>query len=274
MRKYYYISLAILGLSLFFVLIFSFDKKDINKLFRTSTVKQVSAPVLKKRNTSKSKGPYFVLILDDAGLNLNVDILSYNKPLNISVLPGSHYFKSWVNKLKAHSEHELLLHIPMASYKYKTSGLNPSMSREQIGRLLKIWGNSLKGARGANNHQGSYSTSKAHFLKKFFREYKKYSLYFIDSVTSNKSLAYDYARAFKIKALKRNFFLDNRDNINYIKKRLNMAVMHAKRYGYVVAIGHTTSRCLMAALMESKKLFKAYNIEFVKASKLIKILAH
>jgi polysaccharide deacetylase 2 family uncharacterized protein YibQ len=278
MKKYYIFSFIVFLICVFFVFLFTFDKKEASGIFRFSSnkphnKKQAVVISYPSRKKISKKENYVVIVLDDAGLKADYRVLSYKRHLNISVLPEELHTKEWVKKLNNQSVHEMLLHLPMASFKYKNSGLYPGMKREDIAGVLTRWIDAVRGAKGANNHQGSYATSDLKFMRMFFYEFKNKGIYFIDSLTSKKSIAYKLAKSYKIKTLKRNFFLDNIDNIHYIKKRIYEAVLYSSRYGYAVAIGHTTSNYLFAALKESECLIKKYNIKFIKASTLIEVRA-
>jgi polysaccharide deacetylase 2 family uncharacterized protein YibQ len=63
-------------------------------------------------------------------------------------------------------------------------------------------------------------------------------LFFVDSVTSPKSVGVKLARELGMKSGRRNVFLDNEQNGSYIRGQLNQAVRLAKKSGAAIAICH------------------------------------
>lgn len=225
---------------------------------------------LKKKYQNKK---YFALILDDAGLlPRTYGLIKLKKSINFSILPCQAYSNMWLNKLKKNKRHEILIHIPMAAYNNAASGLKPGMTLNQISKLFENWYSIIKYSKGANNHQGSLATGDTKLMRKFFKIFREYGLYFIDSLTTHKSKAYYFAKKNNIDTLKRNYFIDNEKSVAYISKMLKHALRHCVKYGYAVAIAHTTTKNLSKVLKKFEKHFTRNNVVFVKVSELFKIL--
>jgi polysaccharide deacetylase 2 family uncharacterized protein YibQ len=104
-------------------------------------------------------------------------------------------------------------------------------------------------------------------MKIVLTEIKKHHLFFVDSLTTNKSVGYKLARQMGIPALKRDIFLDATRNLNDIKARIGTLKRWARAKGRIVVICHpylTTLMALKEALPELKK-----EIKFVTVSSLL-----
>ncbi len=64
------------------------------------------------------------------------------------------------------------------------------------------------------------------------------SVYFLDSMTSPKSVALEAARAAGVGAIRRDVFLDNNEEVSAIGAQLEKAAEKARQNGAAVAIGH------------------------------------
>ena len=113
--------------------------------------------------------------------------------------------------------------------------------------------------KGVNNHMGSKFTQNKKYMKIVLNEIKKHHLFFVDSLTTNKSVGYKLARQMGIPALKRNIFLDATKDLNDIKARIETLKRWAKAKRKLVVICHpylTTLMALKEALPELKKEIK------------------
>jgi polysaccharide deacetylase 2 family uncharacterized protein YibQ len=128
---------------------------------------------------------------------------------------------------------------------------------------------SVPGAVGVNNHEGSALTENMEAMKFLMAELKARNLFFLDSVTNPKSVAYATAIEFGMKASRRDVFLDNEgDNPSYIRGQLEMLVDIARKQGKAIGIGHPHP----ATLSELRKWLAetgAQGIEIVPVSRLL-----
>src|SRR4030067_635128 len=70
-------------------------------------------------------------------------------------------------------------------------------------------------------------------------ELKTRDVFFLDSLTNPKSVAYATAREFGLKAAKRDVFLDNEENNpEYIRGQLEELARIAKKRGRAIGVGH------------------------------------
>ena len=121
-----------------------------------------------------------------------------------------------------------------------------------------------------NNHMGSKITEDERIMKFIFEEFKKtdLDLYFVDSKTSQNSIAYDLALEMGINSMERTVFLDNEGDMDYIKGQLLEAKELAFKKGKVIAIGHNRINTYYVLKRMVPELIKE-GIEIVFVSTLI-----
>jgi polysaccharide deacetylase 2 family uncharacterized protein YibQ len=93
-------------------------------------------------------------------------------------------------------------------------------------------------------------------------------MYFLDSRTSDKTVAYPTVRKAGVPAAERNVFLDNEEEMAAIEKQFAKAVAMAKKRGSAVVIGHFR-KITLEALADSVPLVKAQGVKFVYLSELV-----
>jgi hypothetical protein len=216
------------------------------------------------------------IILDDAGGDIPdySAICSIKEPLTISVLPD---MPGSERTAKAMSDAglEVMLHLPMESVNgsYRRSGggmVNTSASDQEIKKIVLEDLTSVKWVAGVNNHMGSKATSDERVMKDVLSVLKGTGLYFIDSRTSEKSVAFRSARGMHIRTAENNVFLDGETEPAYVADSLKRLIAMAKKKGNAVGIGHATRPATIAALKEFMPEYEKDGVEFVYASELVK----
>ena len=245
------------------------------------TVEQKQA--VKHEKPFKIKARFFrraparvAIILDDAGGDIPdySAICSIKEPLTISVLPD---MPGSERTAKAMSDAglEVMLHLPMESVNgsYRRSGggmVNTSASDQEIKKIVLEDLTSVKWVAGVNNHMGSKATSDERVMKDVLSVLKGTGLYFIDSRTSEKSVAFRSARGMHIRTAENNVFLDGETEPAYVADSLKRLIAMAKKKGNAVGIGHATRPATIAALKEFMPEYEKDGVEFVYASELVK----
>jgi len=202
--------------------------------------KQEDLPVVKPAE----KTAFIAIVIDDLGQDLRAaqDVLALPGRITVAVMPGFPLSKK-IAELARQDKHEVLLHLPM-EYRGKNGKPAPGMLRSTMTpmELLTVIGedlDSVPGAIGVNNHEGSSLTENREAMKYLMVELQARDLVFLDSLTSAKSLAYATARELGMKAAKRDVFIDNEsENAEYIRKQLNELTRIAKEKGHAIGIGH------------------------------------
>ncbi|MEW5725633.1 MAG: divergent polysaccharide deacetylase family protein, partial [Thermodesulfobacteriota bacterium] len=188
--------------------------------------------------------PRAALIIDDFGLSLDQArcFLELECPVAFSILPFLDHSED-VARLAHGKGCPVMLHLPMEPDQYPQvdpgrGALLTSMSRPEIEAKTKAALQAVPFAVGVNNHMGSKFTEDRTRMDWVLSELKKEKVFFVDSRTSNHSVAYDEARRLGLPATKRTVFLDNVPEPQAIRVQLRKLIAQAGRPGGVVGIGH------------------------------------
>lgn len=108
--------------------------------------------------------------------------------------------------------------------------------------FLAVFAAQLKrvpGAIGVNNHEGSRLTQDAKTMNWLMDALlSNGQLYFLDSRTSGRSIAFETAQERRVPALKRDVFLDNVASYAAVNRRFDQMLRIAEKHGSALAIGH------------------------------------
>ena len=218
--------------------------------------------------------PRIALIIDDIGYSRSRarQFLDLNIPITYSILPRL----ANSNKLacEIHEEgHEIMLHQPMEPY---NSEIDPGPGALYVGdpadRIIKTMEKNISDmpfAIGVNNHMGSRFTSSPWKMNQALKVIKKRELFFVDSLTSSHSTAYQRAKALRVPAAFRNIFLDNHSDEPSIIYQLRRLKKHARVYGTAIGIGHPYPETIRAIIHYLPHL-KTSDISLVPISDLIR----
>ena len=165
----------------------------------------------------------------------------------------------------------VMLHLPMETI----SGLNPGpgkvtteMDDAAIAAQVQRDLDDVDLATGVNNHEGSKATADPRVMNDVAAVLARDDRFFIDSLTSGKSIAESTAHAHGVRVAARDVFLDNRADVAYTEGQLRAAVAIAKRQGSAIAIGHprpTTLEAIRAMVPE----LQAEGVDFVLVRDLV-----
>ncbi len=218
--------------------------------------------------------PMAAIIIDDAGFNLDLvrRLAGLGRPLTLAVLPSGP-----VTRESAETAHaaglEVMLHLPLEpngqSARPGAGTIMAGMSGEDIRRRVKEALGRVPWAKGVNNHTGSLATEDPALMMTIIEVLKERGLYFVDSRTSAKSVAYDAARALGVPAATRRVFLDQPVENRPIKAALEELFRTARRAGSAVGIGHARVETV-EALRRYLSLADSYGVRLVLASEIVK----
>jgi hypothetical protein len=107
-------------------------------------------------------------------------------------------------------------------------------------------------------------------MKDIFSTIKSRQLYFIDSRTSDRSIALKLAKKFHIPSAENNVFLDSETGRSFIAGKLKHLIRIAKQKGSAIGIGHATRPATISALKELMPEYENDGVKFVYASELVK----
>jgi polysaccharide deacetylase 2 family uncharacterized protein YibQ len=175
----------------------------------------------------------------------------------------------------AHQQNkEVMIHMPMqpiGDNNLGTGGLTLNMSQQSFISTLKENLSAIPHISGINNHMGSLLTQhpgKMAWLMQTLSE-EHDDLFFVDSRTTEHTVAYTIAAEFEIPRINRNVFLDNIRSEAEISIQFKRLLTLAKRHGTAVAIGHPYPETI-AFLEQMLPTLQQQGIELIKTSRLIK----
>ncbi len=213
------------------------------------------------------------IVLDDWGYNLNnIPLLEQiNLPLTVSVLPNLAYSKKISKDLSARG-FEIILHLPMepeGKNAMEKDTIKTSMQEKEIQEIILKSFASVENVKGVNNHMGSKATSSIKTVEIVFKELKKRNLFFLDSYVISTSKCLGVARRHGLRFAKRDIFIDNKNELEYIKKQIQLLKAEAKKNGYAIGIGHDRKNTIVALKEEMPKIERE-GYRFVFVSELVK----
>ncbi len=237
----------------------------------TSTVPEDSSASAYKTG---AKGN-LAIIIDDMGSSMQQarSLADIGVPLTFSIIPALRNYRE-VAAFAASKGIEAMIHIPMQpkgwpERRLESNGLLVSMDDSAIGERLEEFIRNIPNAVGANNHMGSEFTEHEDKMRVVLSTLKGKGLFFVDSMTSPRTVGMRLARELDMQAGRRSVFLDNEQESAYIQGQLNQAVRLAKKTGGVIAICHphpATIHSLEAALPGLAK----QGITLVPASEMVR----
>ncbi|MES9895782.1 MAG: divergent polysaccharide deacetylase family protein [Candidatus Thiodiazotropha endolucinida] len=212
------------------------------------------------------------LIIDDLGNQKDAGERALALPgaVTYSFLPQTPF--AWQLASKAHATNkEVMLHQPMESDNGNPLGngaLTLTMSRERFIRTLQRNIASVPYVAGVNNHMGSLLTRDPTAMRWLMSELRASGLYFIDSRTTDATVAERVAGKNLIAASRRHVFLDNIQEEVEIRRQLEQLLFKARSQGHAIGIAHPYPQTLSVLQEELPKL-KRQGVELVPVSELI-----
>ena len=227
-----------------------------------------------ERSVEAASRPRLAVIVDDLGNDAEAvgRIASWRFPVSGAVLPALPGSEPAARALER-SGKEVLLHLPMEPKGYPTVRPGPgvvltSQSEEEIARVLETDLASVPGAVGVNNHMGSVATADRRVMRSVAGVLSRRGLFFVDSRTTDATVAREAAEAAGVPAASRRVFLDDTPQEEAIRKQLAEAVAQARSEGSAIAIGHPHAATL--AVLEQELPQLQADVRLVRVSELVK----
>ncbi len=231
-------------------------------------------PAPAAHDSRKSGAAELAIIIDDMGYDRPAadSVIALPFPLTVSVLPHLADSSEIAEEAFRRGD-EVLLHLPMQSesdsVKAEEIELRVGMDPAQVGSAVAGMLDTVPHAVGVNNHQGSRATSDAALMQALMPLLRERGLFFIDSRTDAKTVAYDIAKRDGVRAASRKVFLDDVATRSAIVAQLELAARDAARDGLTIAIGHPRPATI-AALAEEVPRLESRGIHLVFASDAVK----
>ena len=172
---------------------------------------------------------------------------------------------------------EVMLHLPMEPQGYPALNpgdrfVNVGMSRRDIATLVDASLASLPGVRGVNNHMGSAATADEATMSRLMAVLGKRGLFFLDSMTTSRSVGVESARRAGLPVLANRLFLDQQDRSReQVRDLLARLVRAARATGSAVGICHPYPETL-AILAEELPRYRREGVRFVTTSEMLALL--
>lgn len=188
--------------------------------------------------------PRIAIIIDDLGNDqAAVELLArWREPVAgavLPMLPGSPAAAEALSR----SGKEVLLHLPMEPR--GLPGVRPgpglilvSQTDGQIRATLSADLDSVPAATGVNNHMGSLATADRRVMQVVAAELARRGLFFVDSRTTDQTVAAEAAARARVPCASRRVFLDDVQTDEAVERSLDDLVAKARAEGFAIAIGH------------------------------------
>ncbi|UCG52636.1 MAG: divergent polysaccharide deacetylase family protein [Candidatus Latescibacterota bacterium] len=213
------------------------------------------------------------LVIDDFGYSkdeIAEAFLDIDLPLTFSVIPTLPY-SGYVLSRVVESGKQAILHLPMEAENsvYDVEPVLTSMSDREIASLVEMYIGKTPGIIGINNHMGSVATQDLRVMKTVLGVIRTRDLFFLDSLTSSKSIAYNTAKDLGVPTARNDLFLDaDTEEQEVVEARLERLIDIARTRGFAVGIGHPKP-WTFNAVKSYEELLKNSDIKLVFLSALV-----
>ena len=218
---------------------------------------------LKKNAKLVRRSGRIAIIIDDFGYQDQALISAFCQlphPITLSIFPLEEHTEWTAQQAVAHGK-GVMVHLPMEPLDYpaRDPGRNAIFTDYAPERIRTITRDGLlavPGAQGVNNHMGSRVTENVAAMQSVLQEVKQQGLFFIDSATSPRSIAYEEAQAAGIPSARNALFLDYDESTDAVLKKLTALAERARIEGTAIGIGHAkpgTLEALQRGLPELQK---------------------
>ena len=208
---------------------------------------------------ARQKTYRMAIVIDDMGYQkaLGLQFLAIDVPLSFSFLPYAPFTKLLMQEGRRR-QRDMLLHVPLEphdnSWDLGPGGLLTTMTAEEIDHIFDEDLARVPFAIGVNNHMGSKFTEDRAAMTSLLAALKKHGLFFLDSITTAKSLGFELAEQMQIPAARRNVFLDNQDDRESVLQQLSTLVRICRQHGSAIGIAHPKAGSLAAIRQFSRQL--------------------
>lgn len=186
--------------------------------------------------------PKIAVLIDDMGVNRRNSDSMADLPaaLSLSFLPYADNLQAQVDAAREKG-HEIWLHLPMQPLGTADPGPNAlmdDMSPETLLGTLETNLDSFTGYVGVNNHMGSRLTSDEAAMAVIMPALETRHILFLDSLTTAKSVARQFALDNGIPFHARDVFIDHEETAEAAHGALEHLEALARKRGSAIAIGH------------------------------------
>ena len=210
--------------------------------------------------------PRVAIIIDDIGYNKELAraFIDFGLPLSLSVLPMAP-FTEIIAREANKKGCETLLHLPMEPKGYPRLNPGPgalltSMTDEEIQQRVRSYLKKVPGLKGVNNHMGSCFSERPDKMAAVLKEIKRHSLFYVDSRTTPRTVAFDVAKKTGVPAAKKSVFIDHDPSEKAIAIQMERLLGMARYSGSAVGIGHPYKLTIEALDRFRDQLKRGYDV--------------
>lgn len=219
--------------------------------------------------------PAVAIIIDDLGNSLHETQAAIGLPgvVACAFLPELPYVDHYAREAHRRGK-EVILHLPLESTDNRRlgpGGITLDMTRDEIATQVRADLASVPYVVGVNNHMGSLLTQHPGdmaWLMEIIRSIG--GLYFVDSRTTTRTVAFDEAHDVGLRATWRDVFLDDIQTRAAVSAEFARLIAVARDKGTALAIGHPYPVTL-SVLREKIPELAAKGISLVSVSELIRL---
>lgn len=225
------------------------------------------------RAFAASTEPWIAIIIDDIGHSLSKArrFLDLSIPMTFAILPRLAHSEHLAYEIHGQG-HPIMLHQPMEPL---CRGLDPGPGAlfvgDASGKIIRVMKENLAAvpyAIGVNNHMGSRFTASCREVHLALDVLMDTGLFFVDSLTTSRSVAYETARRLHVPAAFRHVFLDNQPCEGLVLANLKRLRSYALRHGSAIGIGHPYPETAQA-IGRFARAMKDSEVSLVQVSDLI-----
>jgi len=217
--------------------------------------------------------PHIALIIDDIGFSLRraEQFLTAGIPLTFSILPRLRWS---TESARAFHEcgHEIMLHQPMEPFSTRVDpgpgAIFVDDGPQRVHAVVSENIGALPHIVGVNNHMGSRYTQLPRKMDQALDVVRSNRLFFVDSLTTERSTAFDRARQMGLGAMRRDLFLDTQRDAYAVLGQLNRLTKIALKFGSAIGIGHPRPQTV-EGLLRFLDTPESGAVEFVHVSKML-----
>lgn len=188
--------------------------------------------------------PRIAIIIDDLGNRLKNGerATQLDGPVAMAILPHTPH-ATRIARRAHQAGKEVMLHLPLQPVELfaptQAGTIQIDTTRSQLSRILALDLAAVPHVVGVNSHQGSLLTQHPGHMTWLMDELRsRGNLFFVDSFTSDASVALRLAREHGLPATRRDVFLDNTQTTAAIGVEFERLKKLARERGVAVGIGH------------------------------------
>jgi uncharacterized protein len=229
--------------------------------------------VLAATMTVRADVPAVAIIIDALGdlREAGQRVRALPGPVACAILPATPHGSALARACRDAGK-EVLLHFPLEPQAGKAHPLAVTTRSSQDELVERLRGGlaALPVVDGVNIHQGSLLSQRSDYMNWLMAAVRQQGgLYFVDSFTSERSVAYPMAEAWRLPATRRQVFLDNERGAVAVRAQFERLLAAARRSGSALAIGHPFPETIALLEQELPRMEAAYGVRLVAPSVLI-----